>query len=167
MAVITPTVSFWVSIHVYGNRLRKCDPLCDTLRWKDMSMEVRRKWQWYFEYRAALLKIAYPKALVEMKWGSEEAKDNTRIHILTKRLIAKKGQYTKARKKLAALEKEYNDNLFASQTMEIGDYLQGYDKAVEKLNRKKSEMEAMEAEIKSLKDSSEKSSTALDTTSTS
>jgi hypothetical protein len=39
---------------------------------RDLPFEVLCKWQWYFEYRAALYKVSNPKHKVELTTGSYE-----------------------------------------------------------------------------------------------
>lgn len=37
--------------------------------WQGYSFDQQVRWRWYFEYRAALAKIVYPKLDVEYSWG--------------------------------------------------------------------------------------------------
>ena len=42
---------------------------------------VRNKWNWYFEYRAALLQVRYPKSSIEKTWGSKEITNASPIEL--------------------------------------------------------------------------------------
>lgn len=38
----------------------------------DMTVQFYERWRWYFEYRAALLKVKYPKSFVQLNQGNYE-----------------------------------------------------------------------------------------------
>ena len=85
--------TFWIHIKVtdkLGGNLIEC------LEWNDLPWEVRKKYRWYFKYRAALLQIKYPKYEIEMTWGSLEPESgNQKIRIHGNKLKAKKASITK------------------------------------------------------------------------
>jgi len=84
---------FWVMVQVIDeeNRLIK-----DGMSWKDLSWDIRRKWDWYFKYRAALLQVKYPRMRVEMTWGSGlPTRMDQAIRIHKNKLAGKKASITK------------------------------------------------------------------------
>ena len=47
------------------------------LIWKNMDFKLVFKWDWYFQYRAALLQVKYPKYRVEYDRWSTTAEGRT------------------------------------------------------------------------------------------
>lgn len=68
----------------------------------DMTNEFFNKWRWYFEYRAALLKVQNPKAVVTLEVGAYDfVLPLVLYHKRLKNLISKKkGQLSSLRSKL-------------------------------------------------------------------
>jgi len=69
------------------------------LFWENLTFEVRNKWNWYFEYRAALLKIKHPKSYIETYWGSKEITNDSPEDMIrykrSKRMTVLKQQISK------------------------------------------------------------------------
>jgi len=103
------------------------------LKWEDLPWEVRLKWGWYFDYRAALLKIKYPRFRVDSSWGPMPPSPKSAEQIRKNKITALKGKITEIENKLALAEKHWND-LFPIQ-----DY-PDYQKALQKLNSTKFEL---------------------------
>ena len=53
----------------------------ETLYWKDLTFPVIIKWGWYFEYRAALLKVQNPKCCVKYSSGKVKITDESPIKL--------------------------------------------------------------------------------------
>ena len=149
--IATPTTSFWVRISVRTDRLRHQGNLVEPLFYGNMTMQIRQKYQWYFEYRAALLKVKHPRHLVEMRWGTEESQGKTREHLLEKRISAKRGQLTKAHNAADKILSDYEANYFMSQAMTINEYLPSWPKFMAKIELKKHELEVLINELNALK----------------
>lgn len=67
--------SFWYMIKCYskfGN-----GELLEYLKWDDLTFEMMTKWKWYFEYRAALLKVKYPKSYIEIQQDKKEINESS------------------------------------------------------------------------------------------
>jgi len=60
--------SFYVTIKVYSRPNRF---ILESKCWDGMRYDTRLKFDWYFRYRAALLQIKYPRAVVELYHGKE------------------------------------------------------------------------------------------------
>lgn len=71
--------------------------LVEWIKWEGLPWATRCKFNWYFNYRAALLQVKYPKYEVEKSWGNEPATGKTAKQILKQKVSAKKGQLTKFR----------------------------------------------------------------------
>lgn len=139
--------SYWVSIRVYRDRLRRSEQVDKPLQWHNLPQAVRVKWDWYFQYRAALLQVKYPKCLVLVQWGHEVAKDVTLCHILQKQISAKQGQITKGQQALRQIEADYIAHPFFSQSGTIQDYAPAYEKLLFKVNRKLQELRDLQLQL--------------------
>ena len=130
--------SHWVSIKAFtrfGN-----GELLENLYWGNMRFEIRTKYNWYFQYRAALMQVKYPKGYIDFKWGYQEPTGKTLEQILRNRLIRKKGKITEFTNKLKRAEDKYNE-LFPIEQHPI------YIKCLEKLNRLRVEKTILEKEL--------------------
>ena len=47
----------------------------ESFHWDRMTFKQRNKWDWYFHYRAALLRTKYPKLNHDVTWGTYEVED--------------------------------------------------------------------------------------------
>lgn len=96
------------------------------LYWDNMLFEQVTKWSWYFNYRAALLQVKYPKSIVYHNWGNMPANPRKEKTILQNRAIAKKRKITEYNNKLKKAISEWNqlfpiedDNVFKQCTQKI------------------------------------------------
>jgi len=80
----------------------------EQLVWKDFPSWLVVKWNWYFEYRAALLKVKYPRFCVDIYKDKIEANEDVLLKLKQKqlkdRIIAKKGKITQIRGKIKIQE---------------------------------------------------------------
>lgn len=124
--------AFWVSIRVTENRNQLA-----FMKWSNMRMDTRVKYDWYFKYRAALLQVKYPRARVEITWGSEEATGRTKEQLLKAKIKGKKATLTKYNNILNEYVKKRN-SLFPI------DDDPSYQNAIAKIKRLKCELESLE-----------------------
>ncbi len=73
--------------------------------WKGYKFQQMMRWKWYFEYHAALLKVANPKRTIEVKYYdyiviSQEEIDAKQLR---NKIIANKGKLTAVLNKLKAI----------------------------------------------------------------
>ena len=59
------------------------------LRWEGYRLEWLTKWKWYFDYRAALLKVENPKYDVVCNWGKFETEVKEDQKVVTIRKLKK------------------------------------------------------------------------------
>ena len=77
----------------------------------EMRVEFFQKWKWYFEYRAALLKVKFPRAYVKLDTGPYEyvlPEDKYRDKIRNNYLSDKR-QLTKFKNQLNSIRKNWNE----------------------------------------------------------
>ncbi|MBA4304637.1 MAG: hypothetical protein C0424_10470 [Sphingobacteriaceae bacterium] len=94
-------------IEVYAPNERASGAVC-RLFWSDMRFELLCKWRWYFEYRAALLKVQHPRHEVVQRWGSQEPTKKTEDQIKANLIAAKKRKITELSNKLELARKHWN-----------------------------------------------------------
>lgn len=100
---------FFVKIRKDSNHVAA---LAKVLYYKtDMTFEFFMKWKWYFEYRAALLRVKEPRAFVEYIHGSYEyvlPEDKYRIKL--KNLIrAAKSERTQVRRAIENAKRNWSE----------------------------------------------------------
>ena len=134
---------FYHKIEVYAGEHYGYDKIYFRL-WKDLPWSLMCKYKWYFEYRAALLKVNYPKYKVDHTWGKYEKKGKSRMQHFNTKYAAAKGQVTKLENQIAKAELSWN-KLFPIKDDPI------YNKYLKKLSDKKSELLAIEKDIENLK----------------
>lgn len=80
----------------------------EVVYWRaNLTIDLLEKWQWYFDYLAALVKVANPKRRVSMYTGRQGTKVGQEYIIeKTKTLLAGK------RRTLTKLDKQTEDDLF-------------------------------------------------------
>lgn len=88
-------------IKVYSLKYRD---IIECLQWEDLPTKVAIKWRWYFEYRAALLKVKYPRHQVELYSGTMEPSKVQLERIKRNQEIARKGRITKLKNKIVKIE---------------------------------------------------------------
>ena len=116
--------------------------IIETLIWKELPWTLMCKYKWYFEYRAALLKVKYPKYKVNHDWGKYKKDGKSKLQHLKSKESAARGQVTKIKNDLSKAEKNWN-KLFP-----ITDNIM-YRKKVEKLKDKQVQLEQIQNQIKS------------------
>ena len=85
---------YWCKIRVYDDRGRAYG-IKECKIWDDLQFNLISKYRWYFDYRAALLKVQYPKCEVEIKTGSKEPNKKTVQDFLKDKITGKKRMITK------------------------------------------------------------------------
>lgn len=136
--------TFWVTIKVYGGKY-PTDQILEIYSWKG-PWHVRKKWNWYFKYRAALFQVQNPKNLVEFFCGSEEPDLRTRRDFIKLKIVTTKRMLTKLTNELEK-HKEWllSYNIFG---------LEGDDgriiKAERKIEKYRTELEILEDELNNL-----------------
>lgn len=63
-----PAIMYHYTIYLYTKKFG--GKFVKKLRWEGYTLEWSVKWRWYFEYRAALLKVQNPRYTVEQSWGT-------------------------------------------------------------------------------------------------
>ena len=116
--------------------------------WKDLPFHIRTKYNWYFEYRAALLKVQNPKYNISTSFGKYEPETASGIEKVLKKktnlLTARKRKITQTRNKIAQAKENWNE-IFEIESSPL------YLKACNKLNRLVKERDELETEIQKLK----------------
>ncbi len=123
--IILKPVLYYYSIQTFN---RSNSGVNESLYWDGMSLETLTKWTWYFEYRAALLKVKYPRIKVESRWGNYEATGKKLMDIYEARKLGKTRTISKY-KNMIAKSIENWDQLFPIED----DVL--YKKAIAKIER--------------------------------
>lgn len=101
-------VVHWVCIKAYTKQGASGVEI-DHLHWYAMSFEVRTKWNWYFNYRAALMQVHHPKAYIDYRWGHEEPKtEHDTVLLLKRQITSKKRKITEIKNKLEYAQQYYN-----------------------------------------------------------
>ena len=117
----------------------------------DMTYEFMKKWEWYFEYRAALLRVENPKIKLEfsiVRYDYELPSDiyETRLKNIIK---SRRGNLTKYKNKIAKTKEKYEQSsLFPIKSDPK------YYKVKNKLERLESELEKAIAKMKLFKTTS-------------
>lgn len=98
---------FWYKILVFT---KPGGDLVEHKLWKDLRFDIRMKYNWYFKYRAALLRVKYPKFYIDQRWGKEEINEMSpkqQIEYRDKRRkIAVKRKITRFRNAITVYETE-------------------------------------------------------------
>lgn len=105
----TETRIFVKILHNCANRYKA---LAEVAYFKnEMTVPFYERWRWYFEYRAAILRVKYPKAYTELIQGTHEY--TPKLHELEKKMQdkirAKKGQITRFKSELKRVESEWRE----------------------------------------------------------
>lgn len=77
----------------------------------EMKVDFFQRWKWYFEYRAALLRVKYPKAFIKYETGPYEYSLPIDIYIkkVKETYLSDKRQLSKFKNKLNAISKNWNE----------------------------------------------------------
>jgi len=89
-------VVHYYSIKVYDDKRN----LIEFFLWSGMKWNIRIKYDWYFNYRAALLQVKYPKYKILTSMGNEPASFKTLLEIKNSKIIRKKAKITELKNKL-------------------------------------------------------------------
>jgi hypothetical protein len=129
-------------VHYYHIKVidKNRDPV-EILSWKGLRFELRRKYDWYFKYRAALLQVKYPKLEVQVWWGNDPATGKTLEQIRKDKIKAKKAKITEYKNKIQKARESWNrifpieDDVF-------------YKRALAKISQHECELRNMEIEFR-------------------
>ena len=112
----------------------------ERISWDGINNDLMLKYKWYFDYRHALLKVKYPRKIVDMhhyayqpETTTELERHETRIKNL---ILAKRRKITEINNRLR--QAEYNWCQLFPITEDVF-----YKKAVEKLDRLKCELKEL------------------------
>lgn len=94
-------------IHVYNGKYPTNDVI-EILKWENLSFNLFCKYKWYFEYRYALLRIKYPRALIRRDQFKRDLNEPEKVDLLRNQIISKKRTITKWKNKLAVYEGKWN-----------------------------------------------------------
>lgn len=115
----------------------------EQIRWDDLRYELLQKYFWYFEYRAALLKVKYPKSKVETKWGYYDASGRFEIQLAKNRVRARKAKITEKLNKLEKAKAAW-DSIFPIEDDPL------YQKAIIAIEASKERLSEAEKELKKI-----------------
>jgi hypothetical protein len=129
--------SFWYIIRCYtkfGN-----GDLITQLRWDNLTFEVRTKWHWYFEYRAALIKVKYPKSYIEQTWGKKEITNESPEQLIRYKI---KKRRTVLKRKITQFKNAIKDYEDKQEQLLIPDFLnEKYLRTTKKLKEYEKELQ--------------------------
>lgn len=121
----------------------------ESYSWGPLRIELVLKWNWYFEYRLALLRIKYPRAKVlELQRIEVEPDTRTERQLLENNVSRRRGELTKFLNKVAKAKEAY-DKSIKQEASTIGlqmfgtkpfEELEGYDKVKAKEFKKRAEL---------------------------
>ena len=123
------------------------------LIWKGYTFDQFMRWMWYFEYRAALIKVQNPRADVKVDVFDYEAKGEDLAKILQNRIKGKKSNITKNQNKLDGVKAEFEDfkrrfsDLFPDENPTYNQYLKAISMQQMKVNRLIDELNQLENEL--------------------
>jgi hypothetical protein len=140
-------VVHWFNIKVLDQKRQKVD----FLSWSGLKWELRLKYNWYFNYRAALLQVKYPKFQVQTTWGNEPATGKTLEEIRKSKISSKKATITKAKNNLAGYlaefehyKKSYIEIFPIEDQLKYKEFLQNIALLKDKVNRLEFELRTLE-----------------------
>lgn len=82
----------------------------ESMYWSNMPFNLYYKYMWYFDYRAALLKVKYPKLNIKITAGvqKELGSEISEYHFNRNKIIAAKRKVTEFTNKLKVFSESYN-----------------------------------------------------------
>ena len=128
---------------LYGYHIRVFDTksrngnVIEYLRWDGLPFQTFMRFNWYFEYRYALLRVQHPKACIVHGQFQTELTEKAAKDILKNKISAKKRKITEYKNKLSMAEKSWQ-SFFPIEEDET------YKKAVGKIARLKVELGELE-----------------------
>ena len=77
----------------------------------EMRVDFFVRWKWYFEYRAALLRVKYPKGYIKLETGPYEyvLPEDKYLEKVKNQYLSDKRQLTKFKNKLNYIRKNWNE----------------------------------------------------------
>ena len=77
----------------------------------EMRVDFFQRWKWYFEYRAALLRVKYPKGYIKLETGTYEyvLPEDKYLEKVRNSYLSDKRQLTKFKNQLNAIRKNWNE----------------------------------------------------------
>ena len=135
---------YWYKIVCYKGKYPNSGAK-EILYWDDMTFDVRTKWNWYFEYRHALLKVQNPKQKVNSVWGRKERVNATPEQIEREKNIRRR---TTLKRKITQFKNAIHEYEEQQKQKLIPDYEnERYKRTVEKLGQYLLELESIEKVI--------------------
>ena len=129
---------FGYYIKVYDGRY-PTDRVLKILKWENFTFQLFCKYRWYFEYRYALLRVQYPKNLIEHNQLRRELNEKEIVDSMKNKIIGKKRTITKYKNKLLLFKQNWV-SLFSFEDYEP------YIAAVAKIARLEKELIELEKE---------------------
>lgn len=114
-------------IHVYDGGY-PTDNVIKVVKWENLNFQLFCKYKWYFEYRYALLRVEYPKALIRHDQFKRDLNEPEQKDLLRNQIISKKRTHSKWKNKLNAYIQNWNSLFPISED-------QSYINAVAKIER--------------------------------
>ena len=77
----------------------------------EMRVDFFQRWKWYFEYRAALLRVKYPKGYIKLETGTYEyvLPEDKYLEKVRNSYLSDKRQLTKFKNQLNSICKNWNE----------------------------------------------------------
>lgn len=139
-----PATSETVNLHYFIIKVFDSHrTLIESKEWQNLYYHTLCNWRWYFDYRAALLKVKYPKYTVDTFWGHYPSHGPQKIDQLKNRIQSKKAKITEIKNKIKAVQDEW-DEIFPLEDDLI------YKQVISKLKRFESELSQMQNEFNEL-----------------
>jgi hypothetical protein len=118
------------------------------LEWTGLSLKQLTKWRWYFDYRACLIQVQYPRAQVRMTILKIEADTRTALNIAQNRLTACRSTLTKHLNKVDKAREQWRISDPMGLTSIEDTVL--WPKVIIKTSRLKNELQAAEITVQQL-----------------
>lgn len=93
-------------IRVFDTKYRNGDVI-EYWRWEGLPFHVFMRFNWYFEYRYALLRVKYPKNYIYHGQFTTELTEKAASDFLKNKITAKKRKITEYKNKLSMAEKSW------------------------------------------------------------
>lgn len=118
---------------------------------RDIKRENLDRWNWYFEYRAALLKCQYPKdkIIIYHSYYKKVISSNRKFEVPKVQLILARSWLTRAEKALKDYEQKASTSLFSDLNND-----ERYQRLLKKVQEKRTKVEMMEKEVAEITDTS-------------
>lgn len=140
----TEDYSYWYKIVCYNGKYPNSGAK-EILYWDNMPFDVRVKWNWYFEYRHALLKVQNPKSKVDSVWGKKERTNATPEEIEKEKNIRRR---TTIKRKITQFQNAIKKYEQEQKLKLIPDFENPkYIRTVEKLKEYQAELDNISKEI--------------------